>query len=546
MNRDADLSIGIRGLEAPLGRLVNGGVYALSMPPTLLDSCLAGLGREAAVAKRRLCLIEQQPESTARLLAEQGWDLLRAQRAGSLRLYRVSADMAASINRLGPMQWLDELDHFGIPRGAVVVVSQAEALFDWSSQRAAAVRLRLYVSWARAQDVALLLLFPSEGLGTDRARELAAMGRLMSGGARLISSGPDLLWETHRWRGHLRQPAVCRLRQNEDGSLRTHENDAEIRAEWTRRIAAAADRDQVLITEAALLPHRAPAQWQQVLDVFELEQRAASALAATLVLDLTDVQQYRNLAHLVYRLRSQHGRGLCILVRERGLRLRQAQKQLLQALGANQILDSSTTHGELLAQVESQRGDIFMRSMFPSFETAFLSAMPTAAGGYQHIPDFLDQVRPSMARAQASGLECAMVRFFLLPNVSPLDALRQVRTVRPGDFCTADDHSVYLFLFACWQDDIDAAIERVVRRPVEQLFEGQIRSAAMDAIRSELRDLESRAREQAGSDYGPALAGIAPSEPLAPTPETPARLDARRSGRRVRAAPLALRAESGA
>jgi cellulose biosynthesis protein BcsE len=266
-------------------------------------------------------------------------------------------------------------------------------------------------------------------------------------------------------------------------------------------------------------------------------------VAATCLLDLSDLQQFRALARLVYRLRRQRGRGLKILVREQGLRLRQGQANLLLALGANGILTAQTGSAALAARLEQASSEIFIRPIFDDFESAFISAMPPAVAGYQAPPRFVTLARDATRRARSGGLDCALVRFFLLPNVTPLEALQQLRILRPGDLCTADEQSVYLFLFACWQEDVDRAVENILRRPVEQLFEGQIRSVAAEAVLAELADLSVRTAQQPARNLTVALAAVPLESPASETRRVASsalRPEARKSGRRVRPAPLRL------
>lgn len=542
---DQGLPMGIAGLAAPVGCLQAGGAYALAVPAPLLDTVLAGLTREALSAKRKLVLVSDDPAASAQQLAAQGIEIGRAVQRGGVRFLGMSKDGAAQMRRVGAMQWLDELDHYAVPRGGIVAVAPAQALFDWSQKRRLAAMARLYQAWAQVQEVSLLWLLPIDSRGTHHLGLLLAAVPRLDGAASILSTGLDLVWETLRWRGlrkgHL---PVYRLRQQDDGSLVTRQDDDALHAQWTQLIQNAKDRLIVYATEASVAGMRhLPTDWQILPSLHDVEQRALAAVAATCVLDLSDLQDFRGLAHSVHRLRSERGRGLQILIRERGLRLRHGQAQLLLALGANRILHADITPAELLASAPGEVREVFMRSVYADFESAFVGAMPTALGGYQTLPEFLARARGGLLRAGTAGLDCALLRFFLRPEVTPLDALKHMRTVRPGDLCTADDQSVYLFLFACWSDDIESAIDRIVRYPVEQLFEGQIRSVATDAILGELRDLEHRAATLLDSDYRPALARVEALDAAAPLPVLPKPAEeSRRTGRRTRPTPLSLRA----
>lgn len=540
---DTLLDLGIEALPAPHGRLQAGRVHALTLPPALVQTVLLGVARQAVAARRKLVLLVDDPARLAAALVGEGVEVARLHQRGQLRLFAWQA--VADVRRVGAAQWLDELDHFGVAEQATVVVCPAGRLFQ-GNRRALTRGAQLYAGWARLRRAALLWLFPAETLEADPGAELQHLAAPLAQCARITPGGGEWIWELRPGRAPLPPELVRvhRLRQSAEGRLVALEDDARVHAHWASRVAAAPDRDQVFCTAPAAGGLAAtPPRWQVLPQAQDVERATAAATAAICVLDLSDLQAFRGLAHLVQRMRARNGRGLRVLVRECGVRLRQGQQQLLLALGANAIVPRDLESAQLPAWIESGAGEVFMRPLFNDFESAFVGALPPAEGGYQPVAEFTQLARRSTERARAGGLDCALLRFFVPAALPPVEALRHVRPVRPGDLCTADDVSVYLFLFGCWQEDIEAALERILRRGAEQLFDGQIRSVAAEAILAELDDLAHRHAARPLRDYRnflrAALTEAAP-EVQAPAPET---TDARRSGRRLQPAPLRLRGE---
>jgi hypothetical protein len=263
----AGIPIGIRGLPAPLDRLLDGELYALSAPPSLFGALLLGLTQEALRARRKPSFVSDQPQNLAGSLAEHGVDVSRAHQRGQLRFLSLSADPAVSVRRFGPAQWLDELDHYGVERQAVLAVAPAAELFDWSNRPALAGYARLYHGWARQMGVPVLLLFEDDGITDNRALRLARAYPGLSGTALLSTAGEDVVvWETRQWLGlEAGTPRVHRLRLEAGGQLGAIADDATVLAQWRRRVLAAPDGERVIATQGAVHGLRGwPTGWEIV------------------------------------------------------------------------------------------------------------------------------------------------------------------------------------------------------------------------------------------------------------------------------------------
>lgn len=79
----------------------------------------------------------------------------------------------------------------------------------------------------------------------------------------------------------------------------------------------------------------------------------------------------------------------------------------------------------------------------------------------------------------------------VLPQVPHLDALRTCRALRDGDLVSADRDSLYVFLFACREPDVDAALQRLFSAPLEHFFSSQTTDSTQPGIRAVLERLRS-------------------------------------------------------
>jgi hypothetical protein len=89
----------------------------------------------------------------------------------------------------------------------------------------------------------------------------------------------------------------------------------------------------------------------------------------------------------------------------------------------------------------------------------------------------------------ALAIQSILVRLPLAPGMTALDALHACDIKRKGDICTAIPDSLYVFLFACREGDVDLALGHIFTLPIDMLFEGQLRFSIPTTIEHGLNDL---------------------------------------------------------
>lgn len=105
----------------------------------------------------------------------------------------------------------------------------------------------------------------------------------------------------------------------------------------------------------------------------------------------------------------------------------------------------------------------------------------------------------------ALAVQSILVRLPLAPGITALDALRACDIKRKGDICTAIPESIYVFLFACREGDVDLALDHIFTLPIDVLFEGQLRFPIPTTIEHGLNDLAHFLNTSAVPDYADEL-----------------------------------------
>lgn len=538
--------LGIAGLPPMLAQMSRGRVYAADVARDKWAVALAaGTLARCFTQKRTAAIIggDSLPE-LLEALQRQDVDPQRAQARGLLSYYRARPGWTERLQRAGGAQFLDELDHYALDGCGLLVIDAAEGLFSWGDRSALhrqALRLR---SWCESADCTVLLLF-RDGVDPGRAQQLHSASKALSGIASLGRRDGSLAWTVGHWQlgGHRNGSTRQALRSTETGELVSAGSDQFTRRQVQAWLDHAKDQDQVWITRAAMEPGL-PASWRSVSDNAALQAATDKAMAATCILDAGRPQEFRQLTHLVHQLRKRRGRALKIVVRQQQSPLRHGQESILLTAGANLILDADSPAAALPPAVAALQGQVLSRDVPDQLEQVLASAAPPTRSGYLAPAAFCAEALGATDQAHAAGIECTLVRLFLLPEVSPLEALRACKPLRAGDVFTADDRSVYLFLFACWEQDADRAVERVFRMMLSELFEGQLRLPGRSAIQAEAGDLQYRVQAQSLPDHGELLAReiTAPPPPTGTSPAPPVHPAGWGAPRSSRPAPLSLRA----
>lgn len=528
--------IGVAGLPAASSELLPGRLYTLACADHALAlSCLAATVALALRDKREAVIItDAAPDPLLDALAAQGLDAATQVRSGRLRLYRWrELEYGLRLPDID-IQFIDELEHFKLPRGALVVVDPADSLLTQGDSSWLMTQVETYRDWARSADAAMLLLLRQAPGELARLGESGTPGLGFSGFAQLRRSARKVQWETGFWRSGeatvVSPPQDLEL--DEHGRITVTQDPR--RSVERESMASAPDRDVIYCTEQSVAGVRTlPDHWRTTVDLDAMLGLDPPPRAATCVLHAGNIQDFRRLAQAVHSLRLRYGRMLRILVVERGVRLRSVQERLLLSIGANMVVFGAADVQRIENLAQALQGQWYQREIPVDFVKALASALPPPQMGYLPPQEFAAAVLDGLARAGNLGLDSMLLRLVVAPGISAAEVVHGCYLSRNGDLITVEDHDIHLFLYACSSRDVDTVLGRVLPQPPAQLFASELRLDKAEAIIEAVNSLS-----QGAGTPAPLSAVAAPAAPPVALAQAPHRA----GERRMVAAPLPLRA----
>jgi cellulose biosynthesis protein BcsE len=237
----------------------------------------------------------------------------------------------------------------------------------------------------------------------------------------------------------------------------------------------APDQGRVIATAATVAGVKGvPAEWTVVSDLSDMETVCDNAVAATILLHADGDQEFEVLSRFVHRMRSSHPRSLKIVVRETTNKLRYNNELMLLRLGINLMVYKEIPFSRVVQVINDMSDEIFSRPVENEYLLAVQAAEPNRIAGYLSPSIFCREVAAMLKRSERIDLSHSLVRLPILSRVAQLDALQACQARRLGDIFTADQNSIYLFLFACRVSDVDSTLDRFFSVPVTELFSSHI------------------------------------------------------------------------
>ncbi|MBL1379051.1 BcsE family c-di-GMP-binding protein [Zobellella iuensis] len=353
------------------------------------------------------------------------------------------------------------------------------------------------------------LLLVCHGPGwEEQPAALPAMAQRVRGLSRLYRQGDDVffhLYHLHNALGmHLAQCHKLELRQTTfeacDASLLVSE------------LVQVEDKERYLLLRTALegLPQLSP-NWVIFDTPAALWSAAADARAATLVLAIDDNRQIEALAQQLHAARSRGGKALKIAVRELSACLRHNERQLLLACGANMIIPSRTPAEHFLILLDGLQGQLWFRTSGIDIESLVRRLRTPRVRGLLSPREFLHQV-DELYQARVTEICHQLLELPIRRMLTVEQCLGQLSLSRFGDVACILDGHLYLFLFTCRNDGLDAALAHICRLPWQDLFSDRRslespdalpRAALAQATAVPVLDDENDADESAPFGYSP-------------------------------------------
>ncbi|WP_434635056.1 cellulose biosynthesis protein BcsE [Chromobacterium sp. CV08] len=500
---DISQSLGIEGIPPSASALNGGALYLIASPGARLAQALLFSNLPSAGSQPLVCASRQEPAPQQDTV----W-LDRRIHAGNLQLWSPRQPSKPSAQRITAC--LDELARCRdalqpAAGGMTVVLDHAEDYLPLQQPALARRVLQACSHWAARHGHALLLLLDHSRLDAEALAALSQLGRDCAGMAYAEPLGDGLYgWQTAHWLGAA-PGETARLRTLELSPRHVLRAQLDIDAPDDAANSAArlaTDTLQVLATVAALSGNTPPTpHWRLFDDLPQLLEAAHDAVAATVLLDSAGSTK-EALGQAVSQLRKQSGKRLKIIVREVGnRRLRQNEEQLLLRLGANVVLPAELRFTSLAGIVHALRQAVYHGSGEIEADALHAASRPEADRGYLPPARFVEMVDAAVQRSRAIDVSNMLIQLQPAIGATPAELLALGRFQRAGDLCTADRDHAYLFLFACRENDADAALGNLFRMPIGEVAQMEVRSADSDSI---LLALSQLAR-QPGFDQLPDL-----------------------------------------
>lgn len=232
----------------------------------------------------------------------------------------------------------------------------------------------------------------------------------------------------------------------------------------------APDRDEVHAERAALAGIRnQPVGWQVHADRAELLRHVASAQYATVLFGVSRGNEVDELAVRLDELRRACGNHLKIVIREVSPCLRYRDDQLLIAAGASLIMPFGTPLARSLTLIDSIQGHTWQRRN-ADIGSSLSRSKPLPLRGLLTPRTFAEAVRQMWSARHHGELEHALLRIQLLPGLGIASLLGESSFRRQGDVICLTPDGLYLFLFACRSETVEAALDNIFPLSWQELF----------------------------------------------------------------------------
>ena len=192
--------------------------------------------------------------------------------------------------------------------------------------------------------------------------------------------------------------------------------------------------------------------------------------AATLVFSVTRYTDLALLGKQCFELRKNCGRWLKLVIQNVDGVIRHQDECLFLTLGVNLILYSFSEPSRLLSQIQSIQGFKFSRPLPPSVEDVLKYTENTFSKGYLPFNEFTKQVEIHSDSAVNLGVSGVLVKLELLPRIDPIHPLHLFHIKREGDVFSLAENTVYLYLHACRENDVDNAIKHLFKLKTSDFF----------------------------------------------------------------------------
>lgn len=277
----------------------------------------------------------------------------------------------------------------------------------------------------------------------------------------------------------------------------------------SQQTIVAQDLATVYTTQACVQDLRLlPPDWIVLPNWEALEQACQKAVAATVLIDAGHPQHIQALAHLVHRLRNSHPASFKIVVKETTDYLRIHAEEALAQAGMTTVIYKDSQFSRTVRRLQELQHTWFQGQVTDNVDEVLAGLTPIENFGYLHPEKFCQTLGSFLADPLRAKLDHSLVRMHLLPTVSHVMALQQLKLNRSGELVTNDAKGIVIFLYACREADMDKVLARVFQQPLGMLFQSQESVHTIADMQHEVKKMHISLQKMALPDYTSALRKI--------------------------------------
>ncbi|CCQ11146.1 protease BcsE [Pseudoalteromonas luteoviolacea B = ATCC 29581] len=202
----------------------------------------------------------------------------------------------------------------------------------------------------------------------------------------------------------------------------------------------------------------------------ELYEEAKGKKAATVIFEIDKATDLLRLGEQCLYLRKTAGNWLKIVLKNTDGVIRHKDECIFLTVGVNLILHSATDISRLLSQVQAIQGYKFARPLPQHFNDVVSHAQGSLEKGYLPVFRFIDEVLKHRESSLNTGVSGVLIVLKMQKGLDIESVLPLFKVKRSGDIFTATDKSVYLYLNACRENDVDLALTRLFRLSLGEFF----------------------------------------------------------------------------
>ena len=339
------------------------------------------------------------------------------------------------------------------------------------------------------------VLFLMSGIGSNplTLNNIRLVQDRLAGMTNLISSDGGAKLVIQHWysSGGICADQQFNLVEDQDGFLQAQQSVISVDNQ-TQTHAPAVDIESVWTLAIVVKGEDCPQAWSVSKNLAQLDEMSESAVCGTIILPYLQTTKMEVLARHIFALRKSRGNRVKIIIRELSARMRHSEERLIRYLGASMVVPMEVGFSRLLGIIDSITDLEFDGELSDNFEQAFVLANPQRKLGYLSPKDFVEHVNEMIIQTRSFGIKFAFVKLNVYRAMNVRDVLKICQIRRPGDICSADKKSLYLFLFGCRESDIAKALSFVFNMPVGQLFDSEERNTTIDETLLALEVLENQ------------------------------------------------------